>query len=279
MMTRFSTVSTMSFRLTAAGLTLAAITASGGCKKTQSPGSGVNSGQTAPVTSGSATELFEARRFSEAKQVAEAELAKNPTGRSREVPQLIAGLSSHAMGQDAEAQRYLEPLTGSADPQISGRAEAALGQIAQKRGQHAYAADLLTRAASKLDGDDAARASVRAGNSLAAINKNSEAMTQYRNAQTQAESDEVRKHAATMTEPGPFALQTGVFSTRANAERRAGELRPKAGSLGLGTVRIVPESRAGKTEYSVQVGTFASRQAANAARGRLGEQAVVVSGQ
>src|SRR2546429_32824 len=43
---------------------------------------------------------------------------------------------------------------------------AVLGQIAEKKGNHRYAADLFKRASTNLEGPDAEKAAVRAGSSL-----------------------------------------------------------------------------------------------------------------
>lgn len=258
----------------ALSLALAAAGASGlsGCKKNGATASG----QTDPaLVSGDYIALYEARRYSEAKSSAEYRLP-NAKGREREVAKLTAGLSAYAMGQDDAALQHLQPLTASTDKQIAGRAEAALGQIAQRRGQHTYAADLFKRASAKLDGDDAARAAVRAGNSLAALGKQSEATTQYKQAASEATSAAVRDHANKMTEPGPFALQAGVYTTRANADKRARELTPLSTKMGYGSPKVVPDSVNGKPAYAVRVGVFANRQQANTAKDKMRTSVVVV---
>jgi tetratricopeptide (TPR) repeat protein len=219
--------------------------------------------------------LYENHRYADAMASAEYRMPKLQ-GHEREVAQLTAGLSAYALGKYDKATSYLQPLTSSSDRQIAGRAEATLGQIAQARGQHVYAADLLKRAATDLDGDDAARASFRAGNSLAALGKQSEATSQYQTAAKEADSEAIRKHAAAMTAPGPFALQAGIFATRANADKKAAELNQLAGKLGLGTARIVPDSLNGKPAYAVHVGKFPNRQAAVQAKSKLTAQTVIV---
>lgn len=245
-----------------------------GCKKNTA--AAPPTGFIDPTTvSGDYIALYESGRYAEAKVSAENRMAK-ATGREKEVAQLTAGLAAHALGRDDEALRYLQPLTSSKDAKIAGRAEATLGQIAQTRGQHGYAADLFKRASAKLDGDDAARANVRAGNSLNAIGKPYEATAQYKAAATGAESEAIRKHATTLAEPGPFALQAGVFSTKANADKRASEVSKISAKVGLGYPRVVPDSLHGKPAYAVQLGKFPNRQAANGAKAKLATQTVIV---
>lgn len=254
---------------------LACIAGVGGCKA-KNTAAAPQQGFIDPTTvSADYIALYESKRYAEAKASAEYRIPKS-SGREKEVAQLTAGLSAHALGRDDEAIAHLQPLTGSKDPKIAGRAEATLGQIAQSRGQHSYAADLFTRASGKLEGDDAARAGVRAGNSLSAIGKPTEANAQYKAAAAEAESDAIRKHANTLSEPGPFALQAGVFTTKANADKRAGEISKQSGKAGLGYARVVPDSLNGKPAFAVQVGKFANRQTANAAKGKLTVQTVVV---
>ncbi|MBY0261887.1 MAG: SPOR domain-containing protein [Phycisphaerales bacterium] len=221
--------------------------------------------------------LYKARRFREARESAEAAIPK-AKDRDREVAQLTAGCAAHAMGDLEGAKRHLTPLTGSKDPAISGRAEACLGQIAQAQGQQAYAATLFKNAAGKLDGDDAARAGVRAGNALSSIGQHGQAIQQYKAAAAEAESAGVKQTAAAMSEPGPFAVQAGVFASQANAEARARQLQTSAVRYGYGTPRVVPAIANGRKTFSVKIGVFPTRQAAADARGKLGlTQTVVVA--
>ena len=256
-------------------LLLVCIAGMTGCKKNTSAAA-PHQGFVDPTTvSADYIALYESKRYAEAKVSAEYRIPKS-SGREKEVAQLTAGLSAHALGRDDEAIKHLQPLTASKDPKIAGRAEATLGQIAQSRGQHGYAADLFQRASANLEGDDAARANVRAGHSLSAIGKPTEATAQYKAAAAEAESEAIRKHANTLSEPGPFALQAGVFTTNANADKRAGEISKQSGKAGLGYARVVPDSLNGKPAYAVQVGKFPNRQTANMAKAKLPVQTVVV---
>lgn len=244
-----------------------------GCKKNaaaqNTAGTANETASTADFQNMSAVELYQAKQFQLAKDKAEANIPKT-VGREREVNQLTAGCACHALNQPSLAQHYLVPLTGSKDPQIAGRAEAVLGQIAQKQGNHKYAADLFKRASEKLDGDDAARASVRAGNSLSAMGNQSAATRQYQAAAQDAQSDNIKKYAQKLSEPGPFTIQAGVFSSRANADKRANELKQASLRAGLGLPRIVTDTVNGKPAFAVQIGTFVTRTAASQNRSRLG---------
>lgn len=259
----------------------------GGCKRNQNaPGKGPEAAETASISasapatpSADATpvDLYRAGRFAEAKKAAEAAIPTTK-GREREVNELTAGLSAHALKQYTSAEYYLQPLVGSTDPAIAGRAEAALGQIANAKGNHAYAADLLKRASGKLDGDDAARASVRAGNALNRTGNHAAAVQQYQAAAATADSDAIKAHAEKLQkEPaGPFTVQAGVFSTRAGADKRAQQLAALSTRAGLGAPKVVTATKTGRPTYVVQVGTFPTRDQASSARAKLGTGQYVV---
>jgi tetratricopeptide (TPR) repeat protein len=258
-----------------ASVTLAALVGLPGCKKNGSGPHVAADTATSQIDPSDYIALYNARRYAQARTAAEAALPRLKD-REREIAGLTAGLSAHASGDLSGAQKLLTPLTASKDDQISGRAEAALGQIAQSQGKTGYAADLLARAAKKLDGDNAARAGLRAGNAYTAAGQQSQAMNQYKNAANDASSDALKKAATTMTEPGPFSLQAGVFNSRANADTKARQLRSLSMSAGFGPPRVVPDVVKGKVVYAVKMGMFPSRPAATTAKSRLGNQQVVV---
>ncbi len=245
-----------------------------GCKKPTSPQVTAPAADTANM---SAVDLYNAKRYSDALTVAEQD-ARTLKGRDKEVAQLTAGLSAYALNQTTLAKHHLDSLTGSSDPQIAGRAEAVLGQIAEKAGNKAYAADLFKRASAHLDGDDSARAAVRAGNSLAKLNKPAEAQTQYRNAAKEADSLAIKQTANKLGQPGPFTIQVGAFTNRTGAEKKLAQMRPLTIKAGMGSPRIIPDNINGKPGYSVHCGMFPTRPAAEAGKAKLGGgQYLVVS--
>jgi hypothetical protein len=246
-----------------------------GCKKPTSPAA--TAAPVADTANMSAVDLYNTKRYPDALRVAEAD-ALTMKGRDKEVAQLTAGLSAYALNQSALAKHHLDSLTGSSDPQIAGRAEAVLGQIAEKAGNKQYAADLFKRASAHLEGDDSARAAVRAGNSLAKLNKPAEAQTQYRNAAKEADSLAIKQTATKLGQPGPFTIQVGAFTNRAGAEKKLAQMRPATIKAGMGSPRIVPDNINGKPGYSVQVGMFPTRVAAESGKTKLGGgQYLVVS--
>ncbi len=257
-------------------LVLLALIGLPGCKKNGPSGTPQTGGLTpAEVQRMSAVDLYNAKAFREAKEKAERAIPSS-AGREREVNQLTAGLACHALNQPALAQHYLQGLTGSTDPQIAGRAEAVLGQIAQQRGNHTYAADLFQRASKKLDGDDSARAAMRAGQSLSHLGNQNAARQQFQTAASSADSQPLRQHAQRLSTQGPFTIQAGAYSTRLNADKRANELAAAAQRAGLGRPVVLPDTVNGRPGFIVRIGTFPSRGEANTARARLGPGQYVV---
>lgn len=260
--------------MAAAGLLAGLVGLAAGCQKHGPSGP---DGQ--PVVAQSAADLYQAQRFAEAKARAEFDY-KTTSGPARRLAALTAGLSAHAMNQPAEATVWLEPLLSDPDPDISGRAAVSLGVIAESRGEHARAAELFTQASKQLEGDAAARAALRAGHAQTAMKKFAEASESYRAGVAAAQTPGVRQAIEPYTETGPFALQVGMFHSKANAERKAREVRSQAARLGLGAPQIamVPAAN-GKAGYSVRIGRFINRHAAHMASESLATPSVVVSAQ
>lgn len=219
--------------------------------------------------------LYASGRYAAAKPSAEA-AARSATGRDREQALLFAGMSAHALGQAAEAERTLTPLLSSRDDDVSGRAAATLGLIAQAGGRHERAAELLTAAAARLGGDEAAKAAMHAGDSLESLGRRAEARAQFTAAAATATDRRLKTQIADRLESGRFAVQLGVFSQKRNAQRAVAEATPTAARFGFGMPRMVQRTDAkGRPEFVVRVEPFPTRHAASTARSRLGSGTVV----
>jgi hypothetical protein len=227
------------------------------------------------ATVASAEDLFAAKRYAEAKARAELDYSRTK-GEAQHRSALIAGMASHACGKNGEAQRWLEPLLLNTAPEIAGRAAATLAIMAQEQKDPARAAALYTRAAQQLTGDDSARAGLRAGHAQTELNQFAQARDSYDAAFNAAQTPALKAAIQPYTEPGPFAVQVGVFSSKPNADRKAHEIQPKASQLGMTPTQVKAKTASGKTSFVVQVGRFLNRQAAVLAGKRLGTQAVVV---
>ena len=186
----------------------------------------------APESSLSSQQLYEAKRYPEAKALALQE-AQQSAGHEKEVSLLTAGLSAHAMQQYDDAATLLTPLTRSDDPRIAGRAKSALDYIGIERA---------------------------------------------RKSPVMASQASPGGQATTVAASGKsFTLQAGVFTSLANAKKRASQLRASAAKAGLGEPKIVPDTINGNKAFAVQVGTFRTKQAANDARGLLNGPVVVTA--
>jgi len=259
---------------------------------TREVGSGTG-GRPAPVSGPKAqyVELYEQGQFQRAKVAAE-DAAAQARGPTRDQALVVAGMSAHAMKDPAEAERILRPLVSNSDLRVAGRAKATLGLIAQERGRDEEASQMLLDAARQLAGDESARASLHAGDSLVKLNRPEKARIQYQIGLASAKDADLRRdleqRIGGTTGPGStatgglagggFTIQLGAFTKRANADKTAQAASGKASSAGLGQPRVVKgtDSR-GREVWFVWVGQFGSRQAAANARTKIG-QGVIVPG-
>lgn len=231
------------------------------------------------------------RNYAQAYKLAEDQAGRS-SGANREQAALIAGLSAHALNRTDDAKKWLEPLAvSSKDNQISGRAGATLGIIAAEQKRNDVAVRYLTEAAGKLDGNDAARAWLYAGDSYKALNKPTEAREAYAKAEalvtdgSELESMARQRIAAPIvpqmdvapyrgaigTAPpagSKFTVQLGAFSSKAGAEDAARRIGRPAMAIGQPYV-VQTTSKAGKPVHALRVGGFATadqaRKAAQAA--------------
>ncbi|MBX3351370.1 MAG: SPOR domain-containing protein [Phycisphaeraceae bacterium] len=216
---------------------------------------------------------YQAGRFSIAYRAATT-AASRTTGPERERAILIAGLSAQALNQHDDAEQWLRQIERSADAEIAGRAKAGLGLLAMNRGDHARAAAMLTSAATQLKGDEAARASLFAGQSYEAMNRPERARTQYMIAQGVAQSPSLKStitgQLASIGQHG-YTVQLGAFASMENARIAVSRFSGQSQSAGMGTPRIVERKGiGGRPLYIVQAGSFRTQQEADTARAALG---------
>ena len=236
------------------------------------------------------TQLYEAREYSRAYTAAN-KAAESAAGVEKERAQLVAGLSADRMDRHTEAEHLLEPLLKSEDYRVAGTAAATLGLNAQSKGQHNQAADLLTKAAEKLTGDDKAHAAMYAGDSYLALSRTSDAKASYALASSVAKDSALRSEISNRlanlkppTQPpvvgggsGAFTIQLGSYAEFARANTQAAASRSKVVTAGLPNPRIVQTSKDGKVMYAVRVGRFNTRDDAERARSRLGRDGFVMA--
>ncbi len=211
---------------------------------------------------GSAAGDYEAGLYASAYTKATKE-AGATSGARHERAALIAGMSAHALDRNADAEHWLGPLTMSKDKEIAGRASATLGLIEQERGRHARAAQLLNEAADKLSGDEAYRARSAAAMSSRAMEGG-------------GSGGRIAGPAGTL---GPFTLQLGAFSSRANADKMASTSSASARRAGLGEPQVsVDQDSKGRSLWVVRVGSFPSRAAAMRGQRTFSKSVVVQTG-
>lgn len=221
-----------------------------------------------------AASLYERGQYQAAYDAASREYARaRPPARDEAA--LIAGLSAFASFRQTKdtsqldlAQGWLMPLEDHADAEIAGRAQATLGLIASARDNHTLAATKLTKAATKLDGNESAQASFHAGLAYQALGQAGPARRAYQVALATATDPTLRQQVRARLTRAGYTIQLGAFSRRDNAQQLAAEITPRAQSRGLGEVAIVSrEDPTGRTLHLVQVGEFETER--DARRGLL----------
>jgi septal ring-binding cell division protein DamX len=233
---------------------------------------GCASGNSGGRAGGDYVRAFESGRYAEALDQA-SRAAQQGRGFKRDQANLIAGLAAQALDRNAEAEKHLAPLVTNGDPKVAGEASAALGLLCAEEGRHAEAVDLLASAGRTLQGDQAARAFMYAGDSYRSMDKETEARGMWAMAQTKV-ADAAKPSAAT---PKPtsgktqFTVQVGAFSNFTNAQKQLSRFRA------YGNPRVVEVDRNGKKLFVVRVGNYDQRQDADRVAKTIGAEAKVMT--
>lgn len=229
-----------------------------------------------PKASEEALIRYEARDYNNALRLARASHGRT-AGVKQEEAAFIAGMSAYELKRFDEAETWLRPLTRSADPSIAGRSSATLGLIAASQGVYTTAALDLMAAGRKLEGDEAARAMLMAGDCYRLVGRLDAATSAYATGRGIARSNALKETLAARQENTAYTVQFGAFSNYANATRALDRARLRATAQGLPAPAIVTTTDVtGQTLYLVQTGKFESKDQASAARVRLGSELVVV---
>ncbi len=220
---------------------------------------------------------YQAGRYAQAHRAA-VDTASKHTGPRREQAALTAGLAAHALRDYAEADRWLSPLTSNSNAEISGRASAALGLIRAEQNQYQQAAALLSQAATRLNGDEAARAGLHAGEAFLHLGRPQQARVQFSIAHAAAQDPALGAELLAQLNRTGYAVQVGAFRTRHNADVAAQQIRAFVVGLGYDPPRVIPTApRDGRNLFLVQVGRFTTRAAAEEAKRRIGRRSMVAS--
>lgn len=169
----------------------------------------------------------------------------------------VAGMSAYKLDDLPGAEQRLDLACASPDPQVAGRAYAQLGSIKRSQKRYLEAAADFNSAASRLQGDESTKARHEAGVASRAAGS----PTGGRGATAGAPQAAVA---------GPWTLQGGCFRDRANADRSAATISSMSVAKGLGPARVVAVNEGNGLLFCVMIGEFASRQAAEDAKARLG---------
>lgn len=197
--------------------------------------------------------------------------AQQSSGESQAKANYISGISAYRLGRDAEAIRYLAPLSTSTNAEIAANSSATLGLIHESRRQYDQAAAYYQQAIPKQQGEEQARTHYQLGMALQKLGRTAQArehlslaISRSSDAQFQAA---VRQHLQTTG----FTVQVGAYTQQVNADRRAQYIGPIATRLGLGGPRIVPTiTDRGERHFLVQVGAFSTWASAQKAREQMG---------
>ncbi|MBL0871430.1 MAG: SPOR domain-containing protein [Phycisphaerales bacterium] len=251
----------------ALALMLAATLMLGGCK----------GGSRSTATLEEATNAYIQGRFQESYAKAE-KVADDNSGIVKDRAALIAGQSAHALGNRVAAERWLRPLTTHGNDEINGNANATLGLSAFNQRQWALASVMLSAAATRLSGDDAARSAMYAGDSFEQLGQTIKARSMYQRALQTAADAGLKRSIQDRLVQGPYTIQLGAFSSRTSADQTARAAASKARAAALpAPVIVVTNAGPGNQLFAVQVGTFASRAAAESARVRSRLDGVVIA--
>jgi tetratricopeptide (TPR) repeat protein len=227
---------------------------------------------------------FNAQRYGEAHQKAKA-ISERSSAPNRHDAAYIAGMSAYQLGQITEAEKQLQTAMSSPNVDTQARSQAVLGQIRLDQRRWRDAAVLLTQASESLTGEDRLKAAANAslayqqlGDLDAARNWRSRAYGQSPSL-VSPEAPIIRPSTtASGAAASGFTLQVGAFQEKKRAENAAREALRLAQREGWGQVRIVPKrDERGKPTYLVQIGTFPTREAAAAARARIGRLDYIVA--
>lgn len=205
----------------------------------------------------------------------------------------MAGMSAYELADYATADRWLSEAARSSDNWIAGEAGVMLGNTKLQLKQPSAAARAFATAAGRLQGEDAKKARIAAGNAYREAGNQRSADEQFRMADVQTTvvvdppkttppatklgAGSPNSNQASAAPTGAFVLQAGAYRDESKARKRADELRDRATKAGFGAPRVVAKkANDGSTLWVVQIGGFADRRTADTALGKLGASGVVV---
>jgi len=246
----------------------------GGCAGSQKSG-----------TLAGAVSAYNAQQYTQSLDQANVAL-KNTSGTQRDEVAYIAGLSAYQLGRIDEAEARFITAANSTSSETAAKGKAMLGQIRLDQNRPRDAASYFTAALPGLTGEDAQKCAHNAAVAyqLAGDTASSKqwqstaARTPASTVMGSGTSSSSGSSNITISAPANFTLQVGAFMEKKRAKKAAEEANALAKKDGLGKVQMFTRTDAkGRRMYMVQVGGFATREQAVAARTKMGRLDYIVA--
>ena len=210
-------------------------------------------------------------------QTAAARAAATAGGTQRDLAHYMAGMSAYRLGNHETAARYLSVAVNSRDESLAADARSTLGLIYSAQGRYEAAADMLLRSADLHTGEDRAQAYFYAGTAQQKLGRWPQARTSLILAQRSTRDPQLIQQINQHLAVTGYTIQVGAFANRTNADNAARVYATKANRVGLGSVLVTPSTNSrGQAVHLVQVGRYATFNAASAARTKLGDRGAVI---
>lgn len=210
-------------------------------------------------------------------QTTAARAAATAGGTQRDLAHYMAGMSAYKLNNYPTAARYLSVAVNSRDESLAADARSTLGLIYSAQGRYDAAANMLLRSADLHTGEDRANAYFYAGTAQQKLGRWPQARTSLLLARRSTRDASLVRQIDQHLAVTGYTIQVGAFANRANADNAARVYAGKASRAGLGSVLVSPStSSQGRVVNLVQVGRYATFNAASTARARLGDRGAVI---
>lgn len=250
-----------------------------------------------------ALRAYDSGRFAESLRIAGEVQRESQDQGLRQQAAYVVGCSAIELGRPAQARDALAIAARSQDPVVAGRALAKQGELAVAERRWSDAASDYSAAGAKLPGSDGDRARALAREASAkALDANRPPPAPPKAAKQPADAKPAQPRAVESTpvevtqvevtpvevkpaplpagnDDAPWTVSAGVFSTETAARQRATNVAKDAKRAKLPTPRVVRVASQDARAWVVEVGSFPSKDDAEAARKRisLADSAVVKS--
>ncbi len=232
-----------------------------------------------PTTNGlaDATRAYHAGQYDTAYRLAAARVHGGGDGAASAQAAYLAGLSAQKLRSFDNADRYLRIAARSGDGNLANDALVALGLLYSEHGRHAQAAATFLAVAPRLAGDGRAQAYLHAALAQQKLGQFAQARTNLSLAFAATQNPDLHARIREVMNTTGYTLQIGAFGEQARAVAAAHAVAPRAAQLNLGQPVLAPRTdAAGRTLTAVQLGSFATFDAAHRAKAQLGDASAVI---